>query len=63
MSLYAPWLITPVLMLGGTYLCFEGAEKLHPWLVHKPKQSSPTERLSHLRLSKVDLLALESKKN
>jgi predicted DNA repair protein MutK len=24
MSLYAPWLITPVLMLGGTYLCFEG---------------------------------------
>jgi len=29
MSLYAPWLMTPVLMLGGTYLCFEGAEKIH----------------------------------
>ncbi len=23
-----PWLLTPILMLGGTYLCFEGAEKL-----------------------------------
>src|SRR5688500_18191586 len=23
-----PWLLTPILMLGGTYLCYEGAEKL-----------------------------------
>lgn len=28
----APWLITPLLMLGGFYLCFEGAEKVHHWL-------------------------------
>src|SRR3712207_4025804 len=28
-----PWLLTPILMVGGTYLCYEGAEKL--WeLVH-----------------------------
>src|SRR6478735_3030719 len=28
-----PWLLTPILMIGGTYLCFEGAEKL--WeLIH-----------------------------
>lgn len=26
---FAPWLITPLLMIGGIYLCFEGAEKLH----------------------------------
>ena len=26
---FAPWAITPVLMLGGTYLCFEGYEKVH----------------------------------
>ncbi|SFB60846.1 hypothetical protein SAMN03159496_05726 [Rhizobium sp. NFR07] len=26
---FAPWLITPLLMLGGIYLCYEGAEKLH----------------------------------
>lgn len=25
---YADWLITPLLMLGGAYLCFEGAEKV-----------------------------------
>lgn len=24
----APWLLTPILMLGGTYLCFEAAEKM-----------------------------------
>ena len=27
-SALIPWLITPLLMLGGAYLCFEGAEKL-----------------------------------
>jgi uncharacterized protein len=26
---FAPWLITPLLMIGGIYLCFEGAEKLY----------------------------------
>ncbi len=28
LSLFAPWLITPILMIGGAYLCYEGAEKL-----------------------------------
>ncbi|WP_295109135.1 DUF808 domain-containing protein [uncultured Kocuria sp.] len=28
LSQFAPWLLTPLLMLGGTYLCFEGAEKV-----------------------------------
>ncbi len=28
LGLFAPWAITPLLMLGGAYLCFEGAEKL-----------------------------------
>ncbi|TCM52228.1 hypothetical protein C8J36_109109 [Rhizobium sp. PP-F2F-G48] len=28
MGSFAPWLITPLLMIGGTYLCFEGAEKI-----------------------------------
>lgn len=28
LSAFAPWAITPILMLGGAYLCFEGAEKL-----------------------------------
>ena len=28
LSLFAPWAITPLLMLGGVYLCYEGAEKV-----------------------------------
>lgn len=28
LSTFAEWAITPLLMLGGSYLCFEGAEKL-----------------------------------
>ena len=32
-SAFLPWLITPLLMLGGLFLCFEGAEKIaHKWL-------------------------------
>jgi hypothetical protein len=26
---FAPWAITPILMLGGAYLCYEGYEKVH----------------------------------
>ena len=36
-SAFAPWLVTPLLMVGGAYLCFEGVEKLvHPWLHRAP---------------------------
>ncbi|MDB5654660.1 MAG: hypothetical protein JWQ94_2273 [Tardiphaga sp.] len=28
MSLFAPWAITPLLMIGGAYLCYEGTEKV-----------------------------------
>jgi predicted DNA repair protein MutK len=28
LSAFLPWAITPILMVGGAYLCFEGAEKL-----------------------------------
>ena len=28
LSQFLPWLLTPILMLGGLYLCYEGAEKL-----------------------------------
>ena len=32
LNAFAPWIITPLLMLGGFYLCFEGAEKIFHWL-------------------------------
>ena len=34
-----PWLLTPILMLGGTYLCYEGAEKV--WEKISPHQHAP----------------------
>jgi len=37
LSLLAPWAITPLLMIGGAYLCFEGYEKVHELVVgHEP---------------------------
>ena len=35
LSTYIPWLIVPILLLGGAYLCFEGAEKIYEWLAHR----------------------------
>lgn len=40
-SYFAPWLITPLLMVGGTYLCFEGVEKLWHSLHRHSEQASP----------------------
>lgn len=40
LSFFAPWIITPLLMLGGLYLCYEGAEKIYeavvPHAAHEP---------------------------
>lgn len=35
LSVFAPWLITPLLMIGGAYLCFEGAEKIAHVFAHR----------------------------
>ena len=38
LSQFLPWLLAPILMLGGTYLCYEGAEKVWERISgHKPK--------------------------
>ena len=39
LSVFAPALITPLLMLGGGYLCFEGVEKLLHKLMHRRDSS------------------------
>ncbi|MFT6157150.1 MAG: putative DNA repair protein MutK [Neolewinella sp.] len=60
-SLFMPWLITPVLMLGGVYLCFEGAEKIWHAIAHRnTKDHSQTRAL--LEDSNVDLLSLEKER-
>lgn len=41
-SALAPWAVTPLLMLGGAFLCFEGAEKLLArWLPHEAHPHAP----------------------
>ena len=42
MSTFAPWLIPPLLILGGSYLCFEGAEKIvHVLMPHDDHSGGP----------------------
>jgi uncharacterized protein len=40
LSFLAPWAITPLLMAGGAFLCFEGYEKVHD-LLHPPLATAP----------------------
>jgi predicted DNA repair protein MutK len=63
-SAFIPWAITPLLMLGGTFLCYEGFEKL----AHKFLHSADEDKLHHADLVQalcddaVDLVALEKDK-
>ena len=41
-SALMPGLIKPLLMVGGAYLCFEGAEKLFHKFIHRPKRENKT---------------------
>ena len=44
-SAFAPWLITPLLMVGGAFLCFEGVEKILE-LFHKHQKSDVNTALA-----------------
>ena len=47
LGFFAPWAITPILMLGGAYLCFEGYEKVHSMFSkqHAGESSNPEQGL------------------
>jgi len=63
-SALIPWGVTPLLMLGGAFLCFEGVEKL----AHKYLHSEAEDAVEHAELSEamvdpaVDLVAFEKDK-
>ncbi|MBV1789439.1 DUF808 domain-containing protein [Marinobacterium sp. D7] len=59
-SAIAPWLITPLLMIGGAYLCFEGFEKVLHSI--KPDKQAHKRELEAVADPKVDLLAFEKTK-
>ncbi|WP_336220971.1 DUF808 domain-containing protein [Citrobacter amalonaticus] len=62
-SAFIPWAITPLLMIGGAFLCFEGVEKvLHTFESRKHKED-PAERQQRLEaLAAQDPLAFEKDK-
>ena len=45
---FAPWAITPVLMLGGAYLCFEGYEKVHQMFSKHPELEPESEAIQQI---------------
>jgi predicted DNA repair protein MutK len=63
-SALAPWAVTPLLMLGGAYLCFEGFEKLaHPFLQDPDEaQAARAARALALADASVDIAAVERDK-
>lgn len=63
-SYFAPWAITPLLMAGGAYLCFEGFEKIAHKFLHDTKEDEQHEQQIEQAISnpKVDLVALEKDK-
>ena len=60
-SAFAPWLITPLLMVGGAFLCFEGSEKLAHNFLHKGEPDEAHE-IAQLAAAGADLVELEKDK-
>ena len=63
-SAFLPWLITPLLMLGGAFLCFEGVEKLAHKFLHSPEEDEAevARLLEAASDEKIDLVAFEKNK-
>ena len=55
LSAFLPWAITPILMAGGAFLCFEGAEKIIHKLSHKQDTAEVVEQVQ-------DMFALENER-
>ena len=63
-SVFVPWLITPLLMLGGLFLCFEGFEKIaHRWLHPREEDAhAHAELIEAVGNTEVDMVAFEKRK-
>lgn len=64
LSAFAPWLVLPLLMFGGAFLCFEGVEKLAHKYLHSKEEDDKHHKdlVEALSNEKVDLVALEKEK-
>jgi len=63
-SAFAPWAVTPLLMLGGAFLCFEGFEKIAHKFLHgeAAEKAHHAEHVHALADPAVDLVAFEKDK-
>lgn len=62
-SAFAPWAITPLLMLGGAFLCYEGVEKVVHTLHARKHKETPEQRKARLdELAKQDPKVMERDK-
>jgi uncharacterized protein len=63
-SAFVPWAVTPLLMVGGAYLCFEGFEKLAHRFLHDADEDAAheAELVRALADPQIDLVALERDK-
>ena len=61
-SAVAPWLVVPLLMLGGLFLCYEGAEKLLHKLLYRHEPEEQQARLEAIANPAIDLVAFERDK-
>jgi hypothetical protein len=62
-SALAPWAVTPLLMIGGAFLCYEGFEKVAEKLFHKAEAAAQHAQLvAAVADENVDLVALEKDK-
>lgn len=63
-SAFAPWAVTPLLTVGGAFLCFEGVEKLaHKFLPHgDTADGNHAARAEALQDASVDMVAFERDK-
>lgn len=62
-SAFAPWAVTPLLMVGGAFLCFEGFEKVAHKILHKEEANHQDDELkAALADPNVDLAAMEKDK-
>jgi uncharacterized protein len=63
LSAFAPWSITPILMVGGAYLCYEGFEKIaHPFLHSKEDEEHQHDLIEAFHNPEIDLEAFEKEK-
>jgi uncharacterized protein len=63
-SAFAPWAVTPLLIVGGLFLCYEGVEKIAHKLLHRDNGAAQhkEELRNALTDPAVDLVALEKDK-